>query len=60
LGATVQEGHKTVREHPKEGCEDGEGSQGNGHGPRLELRECSDSVLRYRVWVALCRARSWD
>ena len=26
LGATVQEGHKAVREHPKEGHKDGEGS----------------------------------
>jgi len=26
LGATVQEGHKAVREHPKEGQKDGEGS----------------------------------
>ena len=28
LGATIKEGHKIMREHPKEGCKDGETSEG--------------------------------
>lgn len=28
LGTTAQKGHKTITEHPKEGCEDVEGSKG--------------------------------
>ena len=27
LGKTIQ-GHKTIRKHPKEGCDDSEGSRG--------------------------------
>jgi len=35
-------------------------AQGSGHSPELlELKERLDSVLKHRVWLVLCRARSW-
>ena len=39
LGATIEEGHKTIREHPKNGCKDGEWSRGQNVQPRAEEAE---------------------
>jgi len=36
-GATLQGGHETIREHPKENCKDGEGLAGKGCEERLRL-----------------------
>lgn len=40
----------------------GSSPEGSGHGLKLlELKECLDTGLRYRVWicVVICRTRSW-
>jgi len=35
-------------------------AQGSGHSPELmELRENCNTALSHRVWMVLCRAKSW-
>lgn len=67
LGTITCEGHKTVREHPKETCEDGEGTQGSGYSPKLELRErfgqCSQiqGLQSQEMGLTLCGSLpTWD
>lgn len=55
----MQEGHKTVREHPKEGCRDGEGSGGKAY-EQLESLGLLSPEKRLKADVtAACRDIQW-